>query len=95
MGVLLIAPWCLTTIYVSVYTRDLCHKDSFYRFRQGKSHKSKGQMTKDDFHKFLNADQRDPRLNEILHPYTTKEHASKLISRHEKGRRGGESGRGL
>ncbi len=47
-------------------------------------------MTKDNFHKFLNADQRDPRLNEILHPYVTKEHASKLISRHEKGRRGGE-----
>ena len=43
-----------------------------------------------DFLKFLNERQRDPRLNEILFPITKKSEAGALIERYEKGRTKGE-----
>ena len=43
-----------------------------------------------DFLKFLNERQRDPRLNEILFPITKKSEAGALIERYEKGRTKGK-----
>lgn len=40
-------------------------------------------ITVDSFTRFINAHQRDPRLNEILHPYTTIEQAWELIKKYE------------
>ena len=41
-----------------------------------------------DFHQFLNSQQRDPRLNEILHPLTFKDQASKIIAKYEREKSG-------
>jgi phosphatidylinositol phospholipase C beta len=46
--------------------------------------KRKPYLTTDQFTKMLNNRQRDPRLNEILHPYYIKEQAQALITQHEK-----------
>lgn len=40
-------------------------------------------MTSKEFLNFLNDSQRDPRLNEILHPYATEEKALNLIRKYE------------
>ena len=40
-------------------------------------------MDKKEFLTFLNNSQRDPRLNEILHPYATEEKSAALINKYE------------
>ena len=40
-------------------------------------------MGKKEFLTFLNSSQRDPRLNEILHPYATEEKSAALINKYE------------
>lgn len=40
-------------------------------------------MTGEQFMEFINKEQRDPRLNEILYPYTTPERARSLIEIYE------------
>ena len=40
-------------------------------------------MEKKEFLTFLNSSQRDPRLNEILHPYATEEKSAALINKYE------------
>jgi len=40
-------------------------------------------MTAEQFMEFINAEQRDPRLNEILYPYTTPDKAKELIETYE------------
>ena len=40
-------------------------------------------MTTEQFVKFLNKEQRDPRLNEILYPYYTTSQALELILKNE------------
>lgn len=40
-------------------------------------------MTAEQFMEFLNKGQRDPRLNEILYPYTTPDKAKEIISMYE------------
>ena len=40
-------------------------------------------MTTEQFVKFLNKEQRDPRLNEILYPYNTSKQAIELIENYE------------
>ena len=45
--------------------------------------KKKPYMTTEQFVKFLNKEQRDPRLNEILYPYYTSKQAIELIEHYE------------
>ena len=59
----------------------------FLVFRTTKSKKTP-QLNLKDFHQFLNSQQRDPRLNEILHPLTSKDQASKIIAKYEGGKSG-------
>lgn len=40
-------------------------------------------MTAEQFMEFLNKGQRDPRLNEILYPYTTTDKAKEIINTYE------------
>ena len=40
-------------------------------------------MSAEQFMEFINKEQRDPRLNEILYPYTTPERAQELINIYE------------
>ncbi len=40
-------------------------------------------MSAEQFMDFINKEQRDPRLNEILYPYTTVERARELITEYE------------
>jgi len=46
-------------------------------------------VTAEQFMKFLNQEQRDPRLNEILYPYCDVKKAQQLIDQFE-GRPGGQ-----
>jgi len=48
-------------------------------------------LTAEQFMKFLNQEQRDPRLNEILYPYCDVKKAQQLIEQFE-GRTGSASG---
>ena len=45
--------------------------------------KKKPYMTTEQFVKFLNKEQRDPRLNEILYPYYSSSQALELILKNE------------
>lgn len=45
--------------------------------------KHKNYMTAEQFVEFLNQEQRDPRLNEILYPYATKSRALDIINQYE------------
>ena len=45
--------------------------------------KKKPYLTVDQLVEFLNNEQRDPRLNEILFPYCTSEKAQAIISKYE------------
>jgi len=49
-------------------------------------------MTAEQFMEFINKEQRDPRLNEILYPYTTVERARELIQEYEPNPYNAESG---
>lgn len=44
---------------------------------------TKKYMTAEQFVEFLNKTQRDPRLNEILHPYADTSRARDVIEQHE------------
>lgn len=46
------------------------------------------QLTLKEFHTFLNSQQRDPRLNEILYPFVSRDNASKIIAKYENGKSG-------
>lgn len=52
-----------------------------YHNRSGKNKRK--YMTTDQFVDFLNKTQRDPRLNEILHPYANEEQAIDIIHQYE------------
>lgn len=55
-----------------------------YRCKSGGgSGKHKSYMTVDQLVTFLNQQQRDPRLNEILYPYVTHERARDIINQYE------------
>ena len=45
--------------------------------------KAKSYLTPEQFKDFLNSEQRDPRLNEILHPYADCEKARAIIEQFE------------
>lgn len=45
-------------------------------------------LAQKDFWSFLNTQQRDPRLNEILHPITSKQTAGKIVAKYERGKSG-------
>ncbi|XP_045479172.1 1-phosphatidylinositol 4,5-bisphosphate phosphodiesterase classes I and II isoform X2 [Harmonia axyridis] len=44
---------------------------------------SRRELTSSQFVDFLNKTQRDPRLNEILHPYANSDRANEIIAQHE------------
>lgn len=48
-----------------------------------KSEPKKSTITVKEFLDFLNSEQRDPRLNEVIHPYSTEEKAAQLIRKYE------------
>ncbi|KAH0821793.1 hypothetical protein GEV33_000998 [Tenebrio molitor] len=64
------------------------HTDKFRRWslnpqKTGRNVGSKKHMTAAQFVDFLNKTQRDPRLNEILHPYANTTRAKDIIAQYE------------
>lgn len=52
-------------------------------FDEFSQYSKKKVMSAEQFMDFINKEQRDPRLNEILYPYTTPEKAKELIETYE------------
>jgi len=52
-------------------------------FDEFSQYSKKKVMTAEQFMDFINKEQRDPRLNEILYPYTTPEKARELIETYD------------
>jgi len=67
-----------------VFYRNLTVRAEVERvFDQFSENSKKKVMTAEQFMDFINKEQRDPRLNEILYPYTTTDKAKELIESYE------------
>jgi len=82
--------YCLIVHTVRVYN---CLLGAIFRCcSDGGTSGKKKLMTVDQFVDFLNRTQRDPRLNEILHPYANSDRATDLIREFEPNKQNSQRG---
>lgn len=78
-----IAPEDFTFDVFLTFYRHLCTRSEVDKIFQELGPKQKPYLTAEQFKEFLNAEQRDPRLNEILYPYFDIKRAQAIIDQYE------------